>query len=186
MIMNKMLQNVIYGANGTGKAQASTFSKFRAFGKTGTSNDSKDKWFVGGSPYYVASSWIGYQTQQKMPSSNTGLAAKLWRQVMGEIHKNLPAKDYPTSKYVVKRDYCAETGLLATDACEKIDIGWYKKSKLPSACTTHEGELLETPKTDTMPDKDETTSEGTTSTPDVALPEENNGTSTTSDNTTTG
>ena len=186
MIMNKMLQNVIYGPNGTGKAQASTFSKFRAFGKTGTSNDSKDKWFVGGSPYYVASSWIGYQTQQKMPSSNTGLAAKLWRQVMGEIHRNLPAKDYPTSKYVVKRYYCAETGLLATDACEKFDIGWYKKSKLPSACTTHEGELLETPKTDTMPDKDETTSEGTTSTPDVALPEENNGTSTTSDNTTTG
>ena len=186
MIMNKMLQNVIYGANGTGKAQASTFSKFRAFGKTGTSNDSKDKWFVGGSPYYVASSWIGYQTQQKMPSSNTGLAAKLWRQVMGEIHRNLPAKDYPTSKYVVKRYYCAETGLLATDACEKVDIGWYKKSKLPSVCTTHEGGVLETPKTDTMPDKDETTSEGTTSTPDVALPEENNGTSTNSDNTTTG
>ena len=186
MIMNKMLQNVIYGANGTGKAQASTFSKFRAFGKTGTSNDSKDKWFVGGSPYYIASSWIGYQTQQKMPSSNTGLAAKLWRQVMGEIHRNLPAKDYPTSKYVVKRYYCAETGLLATDACEKVDIGWYKKSKLPSACTTHEGVVLETPKTDTMPDKDETTSEGTTSTPDATLPEENNGTSTNSDNTTTG
>ncbi|MBO5211725.1 MAG: transglycosylase domain-containing protein [Clostridia bacterium] len=190
MIMNKMLQNVIYGPNGTGKAQAGTFTKFRAFGKTGTSNDSKDKWFVGGSPYYVASSWVGYQTQQKMPASNTGLAAKLWRQVMGEIHKNLPAKDYPTSKYVVKRYYCAQTGLLATDACEKIDIGWYKKTKLPDACTTHEGELLETPKTDTMPDKDETssnTSTPSTSTPDATVPEENSGTSsTTSENTTTG
>lgn len=169
MIMNKMLQNVIYGPNGTGKAQAGTFSKFRAFGKTGTSNDSKDKWFVGGTPYYVASSWVGYQTQQKMPSSNTGLAAKLWRQVMGEIHKNLPAKDYPTTKYVVKRYYCATTGLLATDACEKIDIGWYKKTGLPEKCTEHEGTLLETPKTDVMLDKDETSSG--TSTPDVSNPD---------------
>ncbi len=191
MIMNKMLQNVIYGANGTGKAQAGTFSKFRAFGKTGTSNDSKDKWFVGGTPYYVASSWVGYQTQQKMPSSNTGLAAKLWRQVMGEIHKNLPAKDYPTTKYVVKRYYCAKTGLLATDACEKIDIGWYKKTGLPAKCTEHEGALLETPKTDVMPDKDETSS-GTsstpeTSTPDVTLPEDESigGTETTTETTTT-
>ncbi len=177
MIMNKMLQNVIYGPNGTGKAQAGTFSKFRAFGKTGTSNDSKDKWFVGGTPYYVASSWIGYQTQQKMPASNTGLAAKLWRQVMGEIHKNLPAKDYPTTKYVVKRYYCAETGLLATDTCTKIDIGWYKKTGLPAKCTTHEGSLLEAPKTDTMPDKDDTssdTSTPSTSTPDVTLPDDEN------------
>ncbi len=163
MIMNKMLQNVIYGKNGTGTAQAGTFTKFRAFGKTGTSNDSNDKWFVGGTPYYVASSWIGYKTQQKMPASNTGLAAKLWRQVMGEIHKNLPAKDYPTSKYVVKHYYCAETGLLATSACENIDIGWYKKTALPDKCTTHEGELLGTPTTDVMPDKDDTTSSDTTS-----------------------
>ncbi len=189
MIMNKMLQNVIYGPNGTGKAQAGTFSKFRAFGKTGTSNDSKDKWFVGGTPYYVASSWVGYQTQQKMPASNTGLAAKLWRQVMGEIHKNLPAKDYPTTKYVVKRYYCAKTGLLATDACEKIDIGWYKKTGLPAKCTEHEGSLLETPKTDVMPDKDETSSDTSTpetSTPDVTLPEDESiGGGTTTETTTT-
>lgn len=183
MIMNKMLQNVIYGANGTAKAQAGTFSKFKAFGKTGTSNDSKDKWFVGGSPYYVASSWIGYQTQQKMPSSNTGLAAKLWRDVMKEIHKNLPAKDYPVSSYVVKRYYCAETGLLATDACEKIDIGWYKKTALPEVCTKHEGEVLEAPKTNSIPDEEgsETPEEGTNpdgtpENPDATLPEEDEGT----------
>ncbi len=172
MVMNKMLQNVIYGKVGTGTAQAGTFTKFRAFGKTGTSNDSKDKWFVGGTPYYVASSWIGYQTQQKMPSSNTGLAAKLWRQVMGEIHKNLPAKDYPTTNYVVKRYYCLETGLLATDACQKLDIGWYKKSALPGKCTAHEGQLLEAPKTDTIPEKVETPNTSSTpSTPETSTPE---------------
>ncbi len=153
MIMNKMLQNVIYGANGTGRGQAGSFSRVRAFGKTGTSNDSKDKWFVGGTPYYVASSWVGYQTQQKMPASNTGLAAKLWRQVMGEIHKKLPAKNFPTSGSVVKKYYCNETGLLATDTCENLGIGWYKKSNLPRACNIHEGKLLETPTGDTVPKK---------------------------------
>ena len=143
-------------------------------------NLKQDKWFVGGSPYYVASSWIGYQTQQKMPPSNTGLAAKLWRDVMKEIHKNLPAKDYPVSSYVVKRYYCAQTGLLATDACEKIDIGWYKKTGLPGACTEHDGELLEAPKVDEMPGEGdgETPEEGANgeeglTTPDAALPNEN-------------
>lgn len=195
MIMNKMLQNVIYGSVGTGTAQAGTFTKFRAFGKTGTSNDSKDKWFVGGTPYYVASSWIGYTTQQKMPASNTGLAAKLWRDVMGEIHKNLPAKDYPTTNYVVRRYYCLETGLLATDACKNINIGWYKKTGLPAKCTIHEGTLMETPKTDVIPDKGDDSN--TSSTPETSTPStgENTGgangntnenTSETTEETTTG
>ncbi len=176
MIMNKMLQNVIYGSYGTGTAQAGTFGRIRAFGKTGTSNDSNDKWFVGGTPYYVASSWIGYKTQQKMPAANTGLAAKLWREVMGEIHKNLPEKDFPTTKYVEKKYYCAETGLLATDACEKIDIGWYKKGKLPASCTVHEGTVLDTPTDDKLPSDDTTTETPDTpvETPDVALPENGN------------
>ncbi len=163
-IMNKMLQNVVYGKNGTATDMAGTFSRIKIFGKTGTSNDSTDKWFVGGSPYYVASSWCGDETMQKMPGANLGLAKRLWRQVMSEVHKNLPEKDFPTSKYVVKRYYCTETGLLATDKCEKLDIGWYKKSSMPLNCTTHDGTGLEAPTTDTM--SEDTSSEAQTTPPE--------------------
>ncbi len=144
-VINKMLQEVIYGANGTGKGVGSSVSKMRLFGKTGTSSENNDKWFVGGSPYYVVSSWCGYEDMEKIPSSNLGIAKNQWSTVMKKIHKGLKAKDYPVSDYAVERFYCKETGGLATEECEKTSIGWYKKNVLPSVCPKHSGQTLGTP-----------------------------------------
>lgn len=146
MIMNKMLQNVIYGSQGTGTSVASSVSKMKLFGKTGTSSSDNDKWFVGGSPYYVVSSWCGYATMQKMPSANLSIAKNQWSTVMRKIHKGLKAKDFPESAYVVDRYYCTKTGGLATEECEKTAIGWYKKNNLPEVCHKHSGEVMKTPK----------------------------------------
>ena len=145
MIMNKLLQTVIYGKNGTATSVASSVKKMKLFGKTGTSSSDNDKWFVGGSPYYVASSWCGYATMQKMPSANLSIAKNQWSTVMSKIHKGLKEKDYPESKFVVDRFYCTETGGLATEECKKTDIGWYNKGRLPEVCQKHSGELLPTP-----------------------------------------
>lgn len=144
-VMNKMLQTVVYGDSGTGKGVGSAVSKMKVFGKTGTSNDSNDKWFVGGSPYYIASSWCGYETMQKMPSANLGIAKNLWKQVMSQIHKGLKAKEFPESKYAIDRYYCTKTGGLATEKCKNVAIGWYKKGILPEVCSKHSGELMGTP-----------------------------------------
>jgi penicillin-binding protein 1A len=145
MIMNKLLQTVIYGKNGTATSVASSVKKMKLFGKTGTSSSDNDKWFVGGSPYYVVSSWCGYATMQKMPSANLSIAKNQWSTVMSKIHKGLKEKDYPESKFVVDRFYCTETGGLATEECEKTSIGWYNKGRLPEVCQKHSGELLGTP-----------------------------------------
>ncbi|MBR6532954.1 MAG: PBP1A family penicillin-binding protein [Clostridia bacterium] len=144
-VMNKLLQTVIYEDNGTGKAVASAVSGMKLFGKTGTSSSNNDKWFVGGSPYYVVSSWCGYETMQNMPSANLGIARSQWSTVMSKIHSGLEAKDFPQSKFAVDRYYCTETGSLATVACESKAIGWYKKGKLPDVCQKHSGELMMTP-----------------------------------------
>ncbi len=144
-IMNKMLQTVIYGSQGTGTSVASSVPKMKLFGKTGTSSSDNDKWFVGGSPYYVASSWCGYETLQKMPSANLSIAKDQWAAVMKKIHKGLKAKEFPESSYAVDRYYCTETGGLATAECEKTAIGWYRKSNLPQICQKHMGEQMKTP-----------------------------------------
>lgn len=174
-IMNKMLQSVIYGSNGTGKSVASSVSKMKLFGKTGTSSSNNDKWFVGGSPYYVVSSWCGYETMQNMPSANLNIAKNQWSTVMSKIHKGLKEKDYPQSSYVTERYYCTETGGLATDKCEKTAVGYYKTKGLPDACQKHTGTLLLTPKEQEKLDKengkDKNTSSnqsGTTSTPQTS------------------
>ena len=145
MIMNKLLQTVIYGEQGTATSVASSVKKMKLFGKTGTSSSDNDKWFVGGSPYYVVSSWCGYATMQKMPSANLSIAKNQWSTVMSKIHKGLKEKDFPESKYVVDRYYCTKTGGLATEECEKVAIGWYKKGDLPEVCPKHSGELMKTP-----------------------------------------
>ena len=63
-------------------------------GKTGTSGDSKDRWFVGCTPYYVAAVWTGYDTPEYInvrgnPSSRTFSA------IMGQIHNGLEYRNFP-------------------------------------------------------------------------------------------
>lgn len=148
-IMNKMLQNVIYGSGGTGNGVKSAVKNMKLFGKTGTSSENKDKWFVGGSPYYVVSSWCGYENMtEELPRANLNIAKDQWAAVMKRIHKGLKAKEYPKNQYVLERYYCEETGGLATAECKKTTLGWYKggvSPKLPETCPKHSGTVLGTP-----------------------------------------
>jgi penicillin-binding protein 1A len=139
VIMNKLLQNVVYGAEGTGAAAQSFVPNMRLFAKTGTANSTNDIWFVGGSPYYVASSWCGYDELQQIDDSKR--ARKMWGAVMKEIHKNLKPISFPGSDSVQCRVYCSETGLLAREGCPVDGFGWYKTTS-QKFCSTHEGDVL--------------------------------------------
>ncbi len=143
-VMNKLLQNVVYGSNGTGKGAAGYIKDMKIYAKTGTSNNSNDLWFVGGTPYYVASCWCGYDSQQTI--SDSAIAMKMWGAVMSKIHTGLEPKQFSDSSYALDRFYCTETGLLATDGCPSKAVGWYKKNNVPEICKTHEGTALDSPK----------------------------------------
>lgn len=142
-VMNKLLQTVVYGSRGTGAAARNTVKDMKIFAKTGTSNNSNDLWFVGGTPYYVGSCWCGYDEQQNI--SNAGIARVMWSAVMSKIHNGLEPKEFEVSSYATERYYCTSTGLLATSACPSKSIGWYKKSNTPGSCTAHAGAALKTP-----------------------------------------
>lgn len=142
-VMNHLLQQVVYGPNGTGKGAKSYIPNMKIYAKTGTSNDQNDLWFVGGSPYYVASCWCGYDTQQAIPDS--AIAMKMWGAVMSKVHSGLKAKEFEESEYSVCKYYCTSTGQLATSACPAKAVGWYKSSNIPVYCKTHAGEALGTP-----------------------------------------
>lgn len=142
-VMNRLLQTVVYGSNGTGTAAKSYVPNMKIYAKTGTSNDQNDLWFVGGTPYYVASCWCGYDTQQPIPSKNSGIALKIWGNVMSKVHSGLEAKEFTDSVYAVKKHYCLETGLLATDTCTSTSVGWYRKGNIPEICTSHAGTSLD-------------------------------------------
>ncbi len=125
-VMNRLLQNVINGGTGGG---ARGYSSLPTFAKTGTSDASNNLWFVGGSPYYVASVWYGFDLEENI--SNQAAAQRIWVAAMKNIHSGLKYKDFAYSKNVVTRLYCNETGLLATSNCTSTSIGYYKTSYMP-------------------------------------------------------
>lgn len=137
-IMNHMLQNVVYGDGGTGAGAAGYVPHMKIFAKTGTSSETNDIWFVGGTPHYVASCWYGYDNNGVI--SQSGLARKLWGQVMSKVHSGIASAKFNDSKYVERRYYCTETGLLATKNCTTTGVGWYKKTD-KKTCTTHKGSI---------------------------------------------
>lgn len=107
-VMNHLLQEVVYGSEGTGRGIAG-YSSMKAYAKTGTSSESNDLWMVAGSPYYVGSVWYGFDLQSKV--DNGAAAATIWKEVMKDVHKNLEKKEFEDSEDVVKKG-----------------IGYYKKN----------------------------------------------------------
>jgi len=81
--MKMMLEKVI--ADGTGKRAGGLSG--RIGGKTGTSDESRDAWFIGFSDTYLAGVWVGHDRNQSLGKSESGgrTAAPIWRDFMGKI-----------------------------------------------------------------------------------------------------
>lgn len=99
-IMNHLLQEVVYGSEGTGGGIA-RYSRMKAYAKTGTSSESMDLWMVAGSPYYVGSVYYGFDERATL--KNQSAAATIWRDVMTEVHKGLEFKEFEDSQDVFKK-----------------------------------------------------------------------------------
>jgi penicillin-binding protein 1A len=79
----------------TGTGRAAMLDR-PAVGKTGTSQDHRDAWFVGGTADYVAGVWLGNDDSQPMHQVTGGtLPARLWKTFMSEAHRGLPAQALP-------------------------------------------------------------------------------------------
>ena len=140
-LVTDMLKDVINGSEATGGS--ARIPNMTVAGKTGTSNDSKDRWFAGYTPYYVASTWVGYD-EQKTVNMSGNPAAKIWKADMEIIHKDLPNKDFKKPSGIVTLEVCADSGMLVTDACrndrrgDRTKTEIFAKENLPTKeCTMH-------------------------------------------------
>ncbi|MTI66038.1 MAG: PBP1A family penicillin-binding protein [Firmicutes bacterium] len=131
-LMTDILKSAV--TNGTGsRAQIYRYNtKIPVAGKTGTTQNKSDAWFVGYTPYYSAGVWIGNDNQAIKLSDGSKLASILWSKVMLQIHedKGLKPKDFDKPKGFVTRTICMDSGKLATDLCEKDQRGNRTRSEI--------------------------------------------------------
>ena len=84
-LMNQMLMTVVE----EGTAKSITLKKgVNTAGKTGTSGGSKDKMFVGYTPYYTGGIWCGYDSNDKAVSGLSKSHLEIWDEIMTELHSN--------------------------------------------------------------------------------------------------
>ena len=133
-IMNRLLQNVINGKNGT--ANAIQLKNIVAGGKTGTSQNNKDRWFAGFTPYYVSAVWWGYDDEQPHPDGPSP-CLKIFQNVMQQLHADLPEKDFLYDEGVLALSYCTQSGGLAGKGCPLVQTGYYQKDNTPKLCPQH-------------------------------------------------
>lgn len=129
-VMRQLLRTVV--TMGTGGSYA--ISGFETFAKTGTTTDDKDRWFVGGTPYYVSAVWYGYDEPRAITNTWGNPAGKLFNAVLEKAHEGLEDKSYPSASGMVARRYCTITGDIASDTCSSTALGYYKTSNIPATC----------------------------------------------------
>ncbi len=139
-IMNRMLLAPVNGANGT--AKRAKISGVDTFGKTGTTSDNKDRYFCGGTPYYVGACWFGYADNKVLEYASVNYATQAWMYVMRAAHKGLPSKKFELSKNVVTRQYCTVSGGLASASCSSTATGYYSRNSSMPICPLHGGGQL--------------------------------------------
>ncbi len=165
-VMNQLLRTVV-SSRGTG-ANA-RFGDWTIFAKTGTSGSSEttyDVTFCGGTPYYVAASWFGFDNPRHLSGSFTSGAQNAWKNVMKQIHQDLPDKSFEKDDSVVTAKYCSITGDLAGPGCPSGGTGYYRSGNIPPVCDgSHGGSSTNTT----------TTSQPSNNTPSSTTPSSNTG-----------
>ena len=132
-LMTNLLKGVVNGGTGGGAG----FYGWEVAGKTGTTDSLKDRWFAGYTPRYTAVVWFGNDDPAPLPGSIGNPCITIFRNVMGEIHKNLSMQSFKRPNGLVSAETCTVSGFLATDACRNDPEGtkavntYFAKSNVP-------------------------------------------------------
>ncbi len=130
-IVTSLLQSVV--EEGTGKSVS--VLNVPCAGKTGTTNEYVDAWFLGYTSHRVAGIWVGYDRPRTLGDRETGAraAAPIWLSYMKRVlTKGIPADDFPIPEGIVFAHIDTSTGLLATPTSHTTRLECFKAGTEPT------------------------------------------------------
>jgi len=136
-IMNFMLQSVV--TTGTARSLKNKGIFWPVAGKTGTTNDFKDAWFVGYTPDILALVWVGFDNGDSILATGSSAALPIWADLMNSIPRFISEAGFKVPPGVEKRTICDVTGLLANqNACPQPVDEYFLAEKIPTEhCPLH-------------------------------------------------
>ena len=145
-IMWDLLKNVVDSSANVSKVK---FSNMPVAGKTGTTQDTKELWFAGTTPYYSCAIFIGSDDHKSILDKTTGMGLgsaiggiKVWNKIMALPHENLSVKDLPVPNDIVKVAVSYDSGTLPTDLTRRDPRGdrtveeWFFRDRVPKTFDT--------------------------------------------------
>jgi len=140
-IMTSLLESVVQ--NGTGRRIKAL--KRPAAGKTGTTNDLNDAWFVGYTPRYITGVWVGMDENTPLGKGETGSrsASPIWLGYMKNILKDKSIRAFTVPEGVVFSKIDAKTGLLPIPESEKTIFECFKEGTIPTQFSPKPNTIVE-------------------------------------------
>ncbi|MGL5257868.1 MAG: transglycosylase domain-containing protein [Proteocatella sp.] len=133
-IMTDIMKDVVNRGTG-GRARVNNMV---TVGKTGTTNDEKDIWFSGYTPYYTSALWIG-EDQPKDLNKTSDVPSRLWGRIMNRVHEGLPSKNFDRPSDLSSATVCRESGLIAGANCTRTYSELFMSGTVPNkVCDIHE------------------------------------------------
>ena len=140
-IMSSLLEGVV--KHGTGH-RVKALNRPVA-GKTGTTNNLHDAWFVGYTPRYTTGTWVGFDDESPLGKSETGsrAASPIWLGFVRKVLEGKPTRVFQVPEGVVFSKIDAETGLLPIPESKKTIFECFKEGSVPTEYTKEPNSMTE-------------------------------------------
>ena len=138
-IMTNLLEGVV--KNGTGWRVKAL--KRPVAGKTGTTNDLYDAWFLGYTPRFVTGTWVGFDEEASLGKGETGsrTASPVWLGFMQRVLEGKPVRVFQVPDEVMFAKIDAKTGLLSIPESEETIFECFKEGTAPTEYTRKPGTI---------------------------------------------
>jgi penicillin-binding protein 1A len=157
-LITNMMEDVVQ--RGTGQLAKSIGRPVA--GKTGTTNDYTDAWFIGATPNLAAGTWVGFDDRRPLGETESGAHASLpiWIDFMKEALKQLPVVPFTIPDDVVFVKVDPSTGLLTSDQGEQSTVELFAKGTEPTQVAPQRLDPTEFYKLDQIPEGQPAVEEG--------------------------